>query len=183
MRPPTLSQLVLGLCLSHALPAQGPPLMLGDRIRVTVPRMGVNPFVGTVERMPADTILVRTGADVLSAFPLDRVTRLELSRGKRRPAWSQSAPLWMPMAGGAVGFILGYSKPASRTKPEESGLLIGIVGGVVGLVAGFVTAIAVDPREEWETVPTRRGSRTSLAPSLYVAPATRGLTLGLRSGF
>ena len=185
MRRPmlALSQLVFALCLSHATAAQGPPLMLGDRIRVTAPGMGVTPFVGIVDSMPADTILVRTGAGVLSAFPLDQVTRLELSRGTRTPIWSLSAPLWMTMAGGAVGYILGSAKPASSVSPQDSGAFIAIFGGVVGLVAGVVTAIAVDPREEWEAVPTHRGSRTSLAPSLYVAPAARGLTLGLRAAF
>jgi len=145
--------------------------------------LGVKPFVGIVERVPADTILVRTGAEVLSAFPLDQVARLELSRGTRSPRWSLFAPLWMPLAGGIVGFALGAAKPASRTRPDESGLMIGIVGAVVGLVAGVVTMAVVDPREEWETVPTRRRSHTSFAPSLHVAPSTRGLRLGLRAGF
>jgi hypothetical protein len=31
---------------------------------------------------------VRTSVDVLSAVPLDQLTRLELSRGTRRPTWS-----------------------------------------------------------------------------------------------
>jgi hypothetical protein len=90
MRRPvmTLSQLVLTLGLSHAMGAQGPPLMLGDRIRLTVPTAGSNPVVGIVERMHPDTILVRTSVDVLSAVPLDQLTRLELSRGTRRPTWS-----------------------------------------------------------------------------------------------
>ena len=184
MRPIlALSQLVLALGLPRAMAAQGPPLKLGDRIRVTVPSLGVKPFVGTVERVPADTILVRTGAEVLSAFPLDQVARLELSRGTGSPRWALFAPLWMPLAGGAVGFALGAAKPASRTRPDESGLMIGIVGAVVGLVAGVVTVFVVDLKEEWATVPMGRGSRTSLAPSLYVAPAARGLTLGLRAAF
>jgi len=54
---------------------------------------------------------------------------------------------------------------------------------IFGLVAGVVTVFVVDLREEWATVPTGRGSRSSLAPSLYVAPAARGLTLGLRAAF
>jgi hypothetical protein len=185
MRRPilALSQLVLALGLAHAMAAQGPPPRVGDRIRLTVPSLAVKPFVGIVERLPADTILVRTGADVLSAFPLDQVDRLELSRGTRSPGWSRAALLWMPFAGFSVGFALGAAKPASRTDPAESGLVIGVMGAVVGLLAGAVTTIAAEPREEWATVPARRGSRTSLSPSLYVAPATRGLTLGLRAGF
>lgn len=163
--------------------SQGVQPKRGDRIRVTVPSLGVKPFVGIVGRVPADTILVRTGAKVLSAFPLDQVARLELSRGTRSPRRWLLAPLWMPVAGGAVGFALGAAKPASRTRPDESGLMIGIVGAVVGLVAGVVTTAVVDPREEWETVPTRRGSRNSLAPSLHIAPSTRGGRLGLRAGF
>ena len=178
-----LSQLVLTLSVSGAIAAQGPPLLRGNRIRLTVPSMGVTPLVGIVESTPADTILVRTGAEVLSAFPLDQVRRLELSRGMRSPRWSLYAPLWMPLAAGAVGFALVNVKPPSRGDPLDEGLIVGIMSAVVGLFAGVVTAIVVDPREEWETVPTHRSSRTSLAPSLYVAPAMRGLTLGVRGAF
>ena len=184
MRPiVAFSQLVLALGLSRTMAAQGPPPKHGERVRLTVPSMGAKPIVGIVDRMPADTILVRTGAKVVSAFPLDQVARLELSRGTSSPTWSKTALLWMPAAGFAVGFALGAAKPASREKPEDAGLMIGIAGAVVGLLAGAVTMIAVDPREEWATVRTRDGSRTSLAPSLYVAPATRGLTLGLHAAF
>jgi hypothetical protein len=184
MRPIlALSQLVFALGLPSAMAAQGPPPKHGDRVRLTVPSLGVKPIVGIVERMPADTILVRTGAKVVSAFPLDQVARLELSRGTSSPTWSKTALLWMPAAGFAVGFALGAAKPASRTRPNESGLMIGIMGAVVGLLAGAVTTIAVAPKEEWATVPTRDGSRTSLAPSLFVAPVTGGLALGLRAAF
>jgi len=185
MRRPilALSQLVLAVGLAHAMAAQGAPPKVGDRIRITVPSLGVKPFVGIVERLPADTILVRTGADVLTAFPLDQVTRLEVSRGTRSPGWSRFAPLWMPLAGFSVGFALGAAKDASGLDPAWSGLVIGVPAAVVGLVAGIATTNVVDQREEWATVPPRRGSRTSLSPSLYVAPATRGLTLGLRAAF
>src|SRR5688572_18357413 len=92
----TTSQLVLALSLCHTMGAQGPPLKLGDRIRLTVPTAGANPVVGIVESLRPDTIVVRTSVEVLSAFPLDQVTRLERSRGPRRPTWSDTAPLWMP---------------------------------------------------------------------------------------
>jgi hypothetical protein len=56
-----------------------------------VPTAGANPFVGIVESVRPDTILVRTSVENLSAFPLDQVTRLELSRGTSRPTWSLAA--------------------------------------------------------------------------------------------
>ena len=163
--------------------SQGVQPKRGDRIRVTVPSLRVKPIVGIAERVPADTILVRTAAKVVSAFPLDRVARLEVSRGVRRPTWSKTAPLWMPLLGLSGGAIGGYSKPASRTSRIESGEFIGIVGGTVGLLIGTVIAIAVPGREKWEEVPTWSGSRTSLAPSLYADPAARRLRLGVRAGF
>ena len=183
MRSAFLSVAMFMLIPLWTVSSQGVQPKRGDRIRVTVPSLGVKPFVGIVERVPADTILVRTGAEVLSAFPLDQVARLELSRGTRSPTWALFAPLWMPLAGGAVGFALGAAKPGSREDPATAGLIIGVMGAVVGLVAGVVTVFVVDLRDEWETVPTGRGSRTSLAPSLHVAPSTRGLRLGLRAGF
>jgi hypothetical protein len=185
MRRPvlTLSLLVLALGLSQAVAAQGPPLTLGDRIRITAPTAAAVAVVGIVESVRADTIRVRTRANALSAFALDRVARLEVSGGVRRPTWSKTAPLWMPLVGAAIGGIGGYTQPARRTSPESSGAFMAVVGATIGLLAGVVTAIAVGPSEEWDTVPTPNASRTARASSLYIAPATRGMSLGLRSPF
>ena len=120
MRPIlALSQLVFALSLPLAMAAQGPPLKLGDRIRVTVPSLGVKPFVGIVERVPADTILVRTSPEGLSAFPLDQVARLELSRGTGSPTWALFAPLWMPLAGGALALPSVPRSPGAEKNPRR----------------------------------------------------------------
>jgi hypothetical protein len=136
-----------------------------------------------MESASVDTIRVRTSRGVMSAFSLDRVARLEVSRGVRRPTWSKTAPLWLPLVGLSGGAIGGYSKPASGTLPKDEALFIGVTGATFGLLAGTVIAIAVPGREKWDTVPTRSGPRTSLAPSLYAAPAARGMTVGLRASF
>jgi protein involved in polysaccharide export with SLBB domain len=179
----TTSQLVLALSLCRAVGAQGPPLKPGDRIRLTVPTVGTNTFVATMESASVDTIRVRTSRGVMAAFPLDRVARLEVSRGVRRPTWSKTAPLWLPLVGLVGGAAGGSSKPASREKPQDAALVIGVTGATVGLLVGTVIAIAVPRREKWDTVPTGSGHRTSLAPSLYAAPAARGVTVGLRASF
>ena len=179
----TTSQLVLALSLCHAVGAQGPPLKPGDRIRLTVPTVGTNTFVATMESASVDTIRVRTSRGVMAAFPLDRVARLEVSRGVRRPTWSKTAPLWLPLVGLVGGAAGGSSKPASREKPQDAALVIGVTGATVGLLVGTVIAIAVPRREKWDTVPTPSGSRTSVTPSLYAAPAARGVTVGLRASF
>ena len=176
MRRPilTLSQFVLALGLSRGVAAQ---LFLtrGDRIIVTVPTVAANPVVGIAESMRADTILVRTSVGALSAFLLNEVTRIELSSGVRRPMWSRTAPLWMPLTGAGLGAIGGAAKPASRTSGGDSAEFAAIVGGIFGFVAGVVAAIAVPRREHWDTVPTvRTASRTLPAPSLSVAPLRAG---------
>jgi len=180
----TLSRLVLALGLCHSVGAQAPQLAPGDRIRLTAPTVSAVPVVGIVGSMGPDTILVRTGADVGLAFPLDKITRLEVSRGVRLPTWSKTAPLWMALAGAAIGGIGGAAKPASRTSPRESGEFIALVGGSIGFLGGTVTMFAVGAREKWATVPRgRSASRTTRPPSPYIAPAPRGLTVGLRAAF
>jgi len=89
----------------------------------------------------------------------------------------------MRLTGVTAGAMGGYSKPASRSSREDSGEFIAAVAGVLGLLTGTVIAIAVPAREVWDTVPTTTESRRALAPSLYMSPATRGMTFGLRAEF
>ena len=178
-----LSQLVVALGVAHSVAAQGAPLTRGDRVRLTVPAFGDSRFVGTVERARADTIHVRTRVGVLTAVPLDQVTRLEFSRGVRRPTWSRTAPLWMPLAGAGAAAWGGWAMPASRTSRQDSAEFMAIVGGFVGLLVGTGIAIAVGPQDVWATLPNASGSGTSFAPSLFITPATTRLTFGLRAPF
>jgi hypothetical protein len=149
----TLSHVVLAIGLPCAVAAQR-SVMPGARIRLTMPSVTTTPFVRVVERASGDTIFARTSTGTLSAFPLGQVTRLELSRGVRRPMWSKTALLWMPLAGAGVGAIGGAAKPASRTSRKDSAAFVAIFGGMFGLIAGVVTAIAVPAREAWDTVPS-----------------------------
>ena len=87
--PQRLTVLALGLC--DAIGAQGRPLMLGDVFVSPCQPRAPTRLVGIVESVRPDTILVRTSVENLSAFPLDEVTRLELSRGTSRPTWSLAA--------------------------------------------------------------------------------------------
>jgi hypothetical protein len=89
----------------------------------------------------------------------------------------------MPLAGAVGGAFGGAAKPASRTSRKDSAAFVAIFGGMAGLLAGVVTVFAVPKREEWDTMPTRRRSPTALAPSLYIAPTTPGLTLGFHATF
>ena len=177
-----LSQLLLTVCLCRTVPAQGQPLAVGARVRVTMPRPGVHGYVGTIERMSADTLFVRNRSKVPTPFVVNQLTRLDVSRGRTHPMWSRTAPLWMPLASGAVGAIGGAAKPGSRTSRKSSGEFMGAVGAVIGLVAGIVTWAATET-DKWETVPTGAGSRTSSGPSLHLAPTSRGVAIELRRAF
>ena len=58
----------------------------------------------------------------------------------------------------------------------------GVLGGLLGLVAGTVIAIEV-VHETWEPVVGGVSTRSSAAPTLYVAPRGSGLSAGFHARF
>jgi len=66
---------------------------------------------------------------------------------------------------------------------DFAAMALGGLAGGLGLFSG--TGIAIGVKEDaWETVhDAARGSRALAAPSLYVAPASRGMAFGMRAAF
>ena len=189
MRRSTLlvSQLILTVCVVQSLAAQGPTLQRQARVRVTTPSMSKKPLVGIVDSVDAGGLVLRTGRVASTTIPFSRVTRLEVSRGRKRPMWSKTAPLWLTGAAGGVGAIVGYATSSDEDffGRDFGTVLLGGLGSVLGLVVGTGMAIGVKA-DTWETVPGGvADSRSLTTPSLYLAPGrgARSLTVGLRAAF
>jgi len=189
MRRSTLlvSQLILTVCVVQSLVAQGPALQRQARVRVTTPSISKTPLVGVVDSVDAGGLVLRTGRVASTTIPFSRVTRVEVSRGRKRPMWSKTAPLWLTGAAGGVGAIIGYATSSDEDffGRDFGTVLLGGLGSVLGLVVGTGMAIGVKT-DTWETVPAGvADSRPLTTPSLYLAPgrAARSLTVGLHAAF
>ena len=153
------------LALAAILLAAGPSLTVGAqspsragigpgmRVRVTTPGVaGRDRYAGRVLGVGADSLtLHRDGAPAPSAIPFARITKLEVSRGRRPNGW-RGAGLGMiggAAAGAVTGLIthkagrgrcsfLGGCSPDYR---EEKGIRPGggaVLGATVGLIAGTI---------------------------------------------
>src|SRR6187402_1107153 len=141
MRRSTLlaSGLVYALCVVQSVAGQTTAVQPGTRIRVTLGGANAKPITGVLDTMNADTITVRTHPAASSAFALNEVGRLEVSRGTHRPTWSKWAPLWMPAAGIVTGAAIGYAldhEEGSFGGPYFSAGASGALGGILGLIVG-----------------------------------------------
>jgi hypothetical protein len=155
------------------------------RVRVTVPTVSPKPFVGVVDSVFQQGIVLRTRPDVRSSFRLSGVSQVDVSRGRKRPVWSMTAPLWLTAATGGLGASLAYatSDDSDFFGREFAAAAGGALGGMVGLLVGTAMAIGIK-QDIWEPVDLNApAARARLSPSLYVAPGIRGATMGVRAAF
>ena len=187
MRRPmiALQALVLCACLARPAVAQESALRPGMRVRVTAPAVSPKPFVGVVDSVFEQGIVLRTGHEVRSSFRLSGVSQVEVSGGRKRPVWSMTAPLWLTAAAGGLGASLAYatSDDSDFLGREFAAAAGGTLGGVAGLLVGTAMAIGIK-RDIWEPVDLNApAARARLSPSLYVAPGMRGTRMGVRAAF
>ena len=187
MRRPIMlvSELALAFCVARTTVAQVPTLSPGTRIRVSTADLGSKRLIGVVDSVSGGIITMQLRPTVTATVPVAQVTRLEVLRGEKRPMWSKTAPLWLTASAAALGAILDsetYDGDPVFNR-EESATIAAIGSGTLGLLIG--TGIAIGVKEKhWESVlDVRSNPRTSVAPSLYVAPASRGIALGMRAAF
>ena len=180
-----LSRVSLGLCVGQSLVAQTLDVRRGARVRVTAAARPSKPIIGVVDSVSGGAITLQTGGYLPTRLAISQIDRVEVSRARKRPTWSMTAPLWLTAVSGGVGAALGY---ASTPKDDFFGpgfgaAVFGTLGGALGLVVG--TGLAIGVKEDtWEPVLDSRGSQRSLgAPALYVAPRGRGLGVGVRAAF
>jgi hypothetical protein len=159
MRRTTLAPIIALLCLSSATArAQAthlPPA--GARVRVRSPTIADGALIGRVVFWRGDTLrlLPQRRVDTV-VVSLSNVTRLEVSRARRRP-WLKYGALGFA-AGAALGAIVGGIVGAvenceglSECGPALDVAVLGTIGGVVGVVVG--TAVGAMRRvDRWEPV-------------------------------
>lgn len=116
-------------------------LQKGDMIRLTAPKYSTQPTIATFAGFGNDTLnfLINNRA---FAMPLQKITKLEVARGKKRHTGNGA------LIGGAIGGLgLGLMAAASAStqqdkllapSPEEAFASGFLIGGVVGLVTGAI---------------------------------------------
>jgi hypothetical protein len=135
----------LGLIVAGALVAWFPAAVEaapGDTLLVRVDSVR-----GLGLLLPGDTLaFVRAGRTDPTLIPLANIARLEIARGTQSHFWS-GAGIGL-LAGGAIGWIAGYSQGDDPIDPSclfcnlfiqtagEKGAVGAIAGGVVGSVIG-----------------------------------------------
>jgi hypothetical protein len=149
----------VGLGQAVSLPAQQQAqLQVGVRVRVTSDSGGGSPQVGTFRGMGGGVLQLQTGTSLVT-IPLDRISRLEQSRGKS-----------FGIAGGIIGALLGTGVgmvAGCLVNQDDYGVFCGgqddtkvIVGGVLGGVSGGILGALLFRRERWTAVdPSSPGSR------------------------
>jgi uncharacterized membrane protein len=165
MQRTTLAPIIGLLCLSSAAArAQATDLPpAGARVRVRSPAIADGALIGRVVSWRGDTLrlLPQRRVDTVLVSLLN-VTRLEVSRARRRP-WLKYGVLGFAagaalgaIAGGIVGALEDCEGHGSECGPGFGAAVLGTVGGLVGLVVG--TAVGAIRRvDRWEpVVPARR---------------------------
>ena len=173
-----LAALVALLVLPQLVAAQ--TLTPGSRVRFSHPGEGTR--TGTVVAFTTDTLEVRlAGRGEPARLPLDQLTRLDVSRGKRRHMARAGVGFVVGVGVGAVGGYVSGTNDCSRQglfcidrrgSAFLGGAFFGAIGGVIGLVAGVI------PTETWSRVP--------LVPprvSLIAPVGSHGPAVGLRVAF
>ncbi|MFC1639221.1 hypothetical protein ACFL3B_00490 [Gemmatimonadota bacterium] len=136
-----------------SIDAQQPPAIPpGQRVRITAPECGIQRQVTTLEEYTGGALVMPTGS-----CPLDSVTRLEVSRGRKSHSLEGLGLGWLVGAG--VGAAVSDCDPSSLGICEA--VPIGI-GATVGLVIGTIFGSLIKS-DRWEEVPLDR-VRVSFAP-------------------
>jgi hypothetical protein len=141
--------------------AQATSLTPGARIRVSAPSREIQNRPGTLVRVTPDSLTIdfRRNAGPVTV-PLDALSRLDVSTGKRR-----QAGFWR---GAGIGFlitgaIVGATVLATRDCGEDCQVPLLIYGGS-GLVLGTIVGGVIGSRrapDRWEAFPLGRPTAVS----------------------
>ena len=130
--------------------AQGPPIVLGSRSRVTVSQPANTRHTGILRAADGTSVQLQTSSESLT-IPVSTITRLEQSLGKKPNA-----------TGGIIGALLGVAVGGAvgcLANKDDYGVYCGgqddtkvIVGAVVGGLAGAAVGSLVFKKEKWREV-------------------------------
>lgn len=154
---PSSTALSICLALTAVAPvalAQSNELQPGARVRVVAPGIVANRYVGTVLSRRGDTLQLG-GPNAAPVFvPLDRVTSLEISRGRSRLSGAGRGVVW----GAPIGLAFGVATATSLEDCTDFGCrdaTSGERGAYVfaSLLAGATWGAGIGAlvgRERWE---------------------------------
>lgn len=185
MRHPTLAgALVLSFLLAAAPPSRGQvtEAQPGARVRLSAPGIVAGSYVGTV--LAREPGIMRVGSPNTPPIdvPIERITSLEISRGKSRSAGAGRGVFIGTLTGVVLGIVAAASDEENRTYFDyeqgrrdtlSRGEVIGytaFTGAVIGAAIG-----ALVPKERWE--------RFDLAPRTGIDPRRRRMELGVSIGY
>ena len=150
----SLNLAMILVTLPGAADAQGPPIVLGSRARVTVSQPANTRYTGVLRPADGTSVQLQTSGELLT-IPLATITRLEQSLGKKPNA-----------TGGIIGALLGLAVGGAAgclANKDDYGVFCGgqddtkvIVGAVVGGLAGAAIGALVFKKEGWREVAVPR---------------------------
>jgi hypothetical protein len=176
-----MSRLALVVALlslsSTCLVAQAVELVPGSKVRVEAPGSLSDRVEGLLVSRTADSVvIVREGT--IYRIPLDKVSSLDIYRGKDRWAGARRGALWgtgIGLAWGILATATGLDEPICPTaepcgEAPPAGETIAATTGA-GLFWGAVIGAWIG-RKRWESLPG--------VGHMTVAPSTGGLRVGAR---
>jgi hypothetical protein len=184
MRHPTVAgPLVLALLLAAMPPARGQvtEAQPGARVRLSAPGIVAGDYVGTVLAREPGIMRVGSPNSPPIDVPLDRITSLEISRGKSRSGGAGRGVFIGAPIGAVIG-LLASGNASDRTyfnydngridtlSRAELTIYMAATGALIGAAIG-----ALVPKERWE--------RFDLVPRTGVDPRRRRMELGVSIGY
>lgn len=169
----------LAISISGTAAAQAPSVPVGARVRITVPKEGIDRYVTTVQAVRGDSIEVALGG-ASRIVALRDVTSLDISLGKRsRFFFLASSGLGAGVVTGALIGAVAYQEcrdcyfgPANRAQSAAMGaVLVGTLGLAAGALLGAVLRV-----DEWER------HDLFINPTIARSPLG-GVTLGMVMAF
>ena len=146
--------------LTRVTAQEPPPVKVGDRVRVTVPDMGVRNRDGTLQLLDADSLVMRpNGGPSRLVIPLASLTRFEVHRGEKSQTGKGAG---IGFAIGAVGGIVFGVAASEGLKGSRTGICdegcipaavaVGVVGfGGVGALLGALVGSSFKT-DRWEEI-------------------------------
>jgi hypothetical protein len=180
MRYHTISVLTVLAVVVFASPltAQGGSVQGGNTVRATLTTGEYETLVGTLVSRTADSlVMLPRGSEGLVRLPLSSVRAIEVLNGKNR---IRPAVRWAVIGGGLWGIVAAFA-PYDNCNTRRvdycsnsRGEFVAIQAAGMAMIAGAIGASHGE--DHWVRL---EGS----APSVFVAPSSRGVSAGLRVGF
>jgi hypothetical protein len=155
----TLALAGLAIAAGTAFADQAVPMPAGTRVRVTTPEVQARRVTGTLVEASERVIVLAFASGERRAIPVEAVTRLERSRGRRGHPVA-GAVVGGLLGGGFVALMSGLACDVEDCEGSPAGaVLLGVgLGALPGAGVG-----ALIKTERWDAVPADR-VRLTLAP-------------------